>query len=63
MFGGTHLFDIITIFEDILSGKRKQFPLETWNQQDSKATFIKLVRYVVFDKLHWNRKQFVINFV
>ena len=58
MFGGTHLFDIITIFEDILSGKRKQFPLETWNQQDSKATFIKLVRYVVFDKLHWNRKQF-----
>jgi hypothetical protein len=58
LFGGVFLSDLITIYEEVLSGKRKQFPLETWNQPDSKVTLIKLVRYVVLDKLDWNREQF-----
>lgn len=50
--------DLITIFEEVLSGKRKQFPLETWNQPDSKDVLIKLVRYVVLEKLSWDREPF-----
>lgn len=62
LFGGFSLADLITIYEEVLSGKRKQFPLDTWNQTDSKAALIKLVRYVVLEKLQWDREQFCARF-
>lgn len=55
--------NIYEIYEEVLSGKRIQFPLHTWNHKsESKRTLIKLIRYVVFDKLQWDRKQFCDNF-
>lgn len=49
---------LITIYEEVLSGKRKQFPLDTWNQRDSEEILLKLVRYIVLEKLNWNRSNF-----
>lgn len=54
--------DLITIYEEVLSGRRIQFPLDTWNQADSKITLIKLIRYVVLEKLQWDREQFCSQF-
>lgn len=62
MFGDEQMSDLITIYEEILCGKRRQFPLETWNQPDSQDVLIKLVKYVVLDKLSWNREHFCKNF-
>lgn len=50
---------IISIYEDVLNGKRIQFPLYTWcTPKESKQSLIYLLRYLVIDKFKWNRKDF-----
>lgn len=48
----------IDIFEDVLHGKLIRFPIGTWYYKDNKEILISLVRYVVLDKLKWNRDEF-----
>lgn len=53
---------IFEIYDDVLSKRLKRFPLQTWDQADSRDTFIKLMRYLVQDKLNWDRSMFCSHF-
>ena len=44
---------IIDIYEEVLSGRRKRFPLGTWNYL---SDAIRLVKYLIEDKLQWSRE-------
>lgn len=53
---------IFDIYEVVLSGMLIRFPLGTWDQSDSKRNFIKLTRYLIYEKLNWDRENFCNNF-
>ena len=46
---------IIEIYEEVLSGERQVFPPHTWSTSTSRSDLIKVIRYLILEKLEMSR--------
>ncbi|MBP1309067.1 hypothetical protein JOD82_002087 [Paenibacillus sp. 1182] len=52
--------DILSIYREVLEGKRKTFPRETWSvHNDGPTHFSKCLRYMVLDVNGWGKEEFL----
>lgn len=53
----THENYIVSIYLEVLTGKRSRFPIDTWaGTPEGKLNAQQLLRYLILEKLSWNRK-------
>lgn len=53
----TYENSIVSIYLEVLTGKRSRFPLDTWSRSpEGKLNAQQLLRYLILEKLSWNRE-------
>ena len=59
----THENYIIPIYLEVLTGKRFRFPIDTWaGSPEGKLNAQQVLRYLILEKLSWNREDLCQNF-